>query len=569
MNKNLLPDSTYSAALVSGILVEIYGEQGGSGWSVSGAGDVNNDGFDDIIIGAPGGVGESYLILGKSTNQWEMNMSLANADASFIGETGGDSSGFSVSGAGDVNNDSFDDIIIGVPNRGSYAGESYLILGRPTNQWNLDISLADANASFIGETGVGSDHESGKSVSGVGDVNNDGFDDIIIGAPGSESNAGQSYLILGRPTNQWSMDISLANVNASFIGEVVNDQSGWSVSGAGDVNNDSFDDIMIGAYNKGLGIGESYLILGRPTNQWSMDMSLIDANASFIGETADDYSGFSVSGAGDVNNDGFDDIIIGAFGSEAYAGQSYLILGRPTNFWSTDRSLADANASFIGETTDDWSGRSVSGAGDVNNDGFDDIIIGAYGSRSFTGQSYLILGKPTNQWSMDMPLTAADAYFIGEAADDYFGYSVSGVGDVNNDSYDEIIIGAPSYNIPAGPAVGKSYLIMQPLVRTITETSTESYTTTEFNTKTETKIQETTVPSVETSIVTTTELGPTVTDKTNFTIIKTDTKTEVVTQGENITITHTDSDQADFGLLGSITGLGVMVLILKNRKSIR
>ena len=142
-----------------------------------------------------------------------------------------------------------------------------------------------------------------------------------------------------------------------------------------------------------------------------MDADLSDADASFIGEDASDYSGCAVSGAGDVNADGYDDFIIsarercstnGCTDSAVYAGQTYLILGKASG-WAMDTDLSTADASFIGEDAEDYSGYAVSGAGDVNDDGYADFIIGAYGNDDGgdgAGQTYLILGKASG-WAMD------------------------------------------------------------------------------------------------------------------------------------------------------------------------
>ena len=465
------------------------GENSGdlSGISVAGVGDVNNDGFDDILIGATQNsewetyAGQTYLIFGRPTTDWQMDLSLFEANASFIGEHISDYSGVSVAGAGDVNNDSYDDILVGAPydeDGGIFAGQTYLILGRPTADWQMDQNLSEANASFIGEN---SGDRSGYSVAGAGDVNNDGYDDILIGAyfnyDGGDY-AGQTYLILGGPTATWQMDQSLSEANASFIGENSGDYSGYSVAGAGDVNNDGYDDILIGAYENYA--GQTYLILGGPTATWQMDQSLSEANASFIGEDGGDYSGYSVAGAGDVNNDGYEDILIGAYLDEdggIDAGQTYLILGRPTTDWQMDQSLSEANASFIGEDSGDESGYSVAGAGDVNNDSYDDILIGAYREDDGginAGQTYLILGRSDTQWRMDIDLSEASTSFIGEDSGDYSGYSVAGAGDVNNDGYEDILIGA--YNDEDGGAyAGQTYLILGEIRVDITSPNNKTY----------------------------------------------------------------------------------------------
>jgi hypothetical protein len=169
------------------------------------------------------------------------------------------------------------------------------------------------------------------------------------------------------------------------------------------VNGDGYDDILVGARRNddgGLDAGKTYLVLGKASG-WAMDMNLTDADASFYGENGGDYSGFSVAGAGDVNSDGYDDILIGAFENcEAgdTTGQTYLILGKASG-WTTDINLSNADASFCGEEWGDQSGWSVAGGGDVNGNGADDMLIGAYckasGGRN-AGKAYVIFGVPSD-----------------------------------------------------------------------------------------------------------------------------------------------------------------------------
>jgi len=441
-----------------------------SGHSISGVGDVNGDGFDDLLIGAPGnkdggnGAGQTYLIFGKA-NGWSMDINLSNAGASFIGEESDDRSGNTVSDAGDVNGDGYDDILIGAPGNGEggvEAGQTYLIFGK-SNGWSMDNDLSNADASFIGEN---SEDCSGCCVSGAGDVNADGYDDILIGAKyndDSGQNAGKSYLIFGHATG-WGMNNDLADADVSFVGENEIDFSGYFVACNGDVNADGFSDILIGARENSDGAsyaGKTYLILGKASG-WKKSISLANSDASFIGEGNGDRSGNTVTFAGDVNGDGFDDILISSRrnGDIGHAsGKTYLIFGKASG-WTKNTNLANADASFRGENPRDSSACSVSPAGDVNGDGFDDILIGAYGNNdggNSAGKSYLILGKSIG-WKRNEDLINASASFIGEKENDQFGSYVSDAGDVNGDSLDDIIIGAPQ-NDGGGIDAGKAYLI--------------------------------------------------------------------------------------------------------------
>ncbi len=245
-----------------------------SGYSVSGAGDVNGDGKDDIIIGAPfadpngsNNGGRSYVIYGGSVTTPTFNLSdITNGDGSkgFTlngGENGYDRAGFSVSRAGDVNGDGKDDLIIGadlVDSNGNDSGRSYVIYGGSvtTPTLNLsDITNGDGSKGFTlnGENGF---DQSGVSVSRAGDVNGDGKDDLIIGAPFADPNAsissGKSYLVYGGAITTASFNLSTLNGTNGFVlnGEVADDVSGLSVSSAGDVNGDGKDDIIIGALSQ-------------------------------------------------------------------------------------------------------------------------------------------------------------------------------------------------------------------------------------------------------------------------------------------------------------------------------
>jgi hypothetical protein len=444
-----------------------------AGQSVACAGDVNGDGYDDILVGAYGNdlgsrmSGQTYLIFGKDVD-WAMDVDLSESDASFIGEDRDDNSGRSVACAGDVNGDGFDDILIGAYQNyegGEWAGQTYLIFGKDSG-WVMGMDLSTADASFVGEDVW---DYSGWSVASAGDVNGDSYDDILIGAYWNHENqkweAGQTYLIFGKISG-WSMDTELSAVDASFLGEYNYDHCGWSVASAGDVNNDGYDDILIGARDNddgGGNAGKTYLIFGKAYG-WTMDTDLADADVSFIGQVLEN-SGCSVASAGDVNGDGYDDILIGArHNSEggSNAGKSYLFFGRPDFAWPSSVYLTEADASFIGEEVDDKSGLSVACAGDVNRDGYDDIIIGApYNDASGdgAGKTYLILGKETGDWSKDTDLADADVFLLGEGVGDNSGFSVACAGDVNGDGYGDFLIGAPNNN-DGGSKAGQAYLII-------------------------------------------------------------------------------------------------------------
>ena len=447
------------------------------GQGLAPAGDVNGDGYADLLVGAPQisngqtAEGRVYLYLGSAggigaTPAWTFESNVANALL-----------GTRVSTAGDVNGDGYDDIVVSAPNLSdgqNDEGEVYLFLGSATGpsgtpSWTYEGNLAGAEAGYGlccagdlngdgytdivldifhntsacsvfvfqgGPSGPGGtpDRASATRSSGqlftAGDLNGDGCADIVAGDFTFNNFAGQIYILAGTVTG------NTLPVAAHYGGLNPNDEFGQTACAAGDVNGDGFGDLLVGepGYDNGqTNEGRVLLYLGQASQP---------GNAQFFvknGQASSNY-GWSLS-QGDFNGDGFSDLAVGDptyDDTQSDQGEVEVFYGRASGY------AASPDWIVKGTHADGRLGTSVANAGDVDNDGCDDLVIGepgfGDGGHPLEGAAYLYRGGRTG-------LAGSPAWNIASGVTNaFFGFAVAGAGDVNGDGYADVLVGAPDYS---------------------------------------------------------------------------------------------------------------------------
>jgi hypothetical protein len=424
----------------------------GFGFRLAPAGDVNGDGYSDVIIGAPWyddgastDEGRAFLYHGSATGLSVTPSSTPDdadqADASF---------GLSVSGAGDVNGDGYADIIIGAPlyddGANTDEGRAFVYYGSATGLSatpNNSPDDADQAIAYFGE-----------QVASAGDVNSDGYSDVIIGAwlydDGANANEGNAFVYHGSATG-----LSAVPDNVADDADQPNVYFGTSVASAGDVNGDGYGDVIIGGYFYDDGVftdeGRAFVYYGSATGlSATPDNILDDADQSSA------YFGNSVACAGDVNGDGYSDVIIGAYwyddGLNIDEGRAFVYHGSASGLSAVpDNILDDADQAVA------YFGNSVASAGDVNGDGYSDVIIGAWlyddGANTDEGRAFVYHGSAAGL--SDTPDSTPDD---ADQANAQFGISVCSAGDVNGDGYSDVMIGASAYDDGANTDEGRAFI---------------------------------------------------------------------------------------------------------------
>ena len=420
-----------------------------AGYSIAGVGDVDLDGYDDFLVGATsyGGSleGSVYLVLGPGSGTSTLGAAAAVQFVGSSGSVGSDWLGFDVAGAGDTNGDGWPDLIMsrvqdGTSTKGD--GSVYVFTGPATSH----SGLGSYDAQLIGET---SDDDAGTSIAGGGDVDGDGFDDIVMGAPYYTDSSytssywhGATYLFHGPVSG----DVSCTAADAKIVGANIGyaPESGTSVSIIDDGNGDGFSELAIGAPIgvDGSGIQGGFACVFNGPVAGELVISVADSQ--WTGESSGDQAGNTVSSAGDLNADGYDDLLVGAPGASSWAGAVYLCLGPHT----TTSSLASADAKIIGYAADDMLGKAQATAADFDQDGYSDIAVSTSRNDlggSSAGAAFVLYGPQSGT----MHISAADAIFTGSGSVG-LGYSIASGGDIDGSGYPDLLIGTISEDTEAG-----------------------------------------------------------------------------------------------------------------------
>ena len=417
---------------------------------------------------------------------------LALADAQLAGVSVAQRLGSSVA-MGDFDGDGLDELLLGAPGDG--AGAAWLVTG----PW---VGHGAVDTLGVALEGVAGGDDAGCAVAAAGDVDGDGFTDLLVGAD-LEAGKGAAYLLRG-PLSQ---GVSLATAQATLRGEYASDYAGFSVAGLGDADGDGLAELAVGGWGfdgSGTDGGGAWIwrgslsgeldmgdadvrlegaadhdyagtVAGRPAGgAWGEDSggacagaaylllgpvegagSLVDADGMRTGESAMDLAGWAVSGVGDVNGDGRADYAVGALAEDegaCDAGAAYVVLGPGIG----GADLASADAKLLGVAAGDGAGGALVAAGDVYGTGFDDILVGAAEAEGGSGAAYLVLAPLSGSLS----LAEADTIVFGEAAGDQVGGSLA-VGDADGDGSPDLLIGAPGES-SGGSGAGAGYLLLGP-----------------------------------------------------------------------------------------------------------
>lgn len=407
------------------------------------------------------------------------------------GETAGAQVGSALTYVRDLNGDTYPDLVVGAPlyPTDTKMGRIYVFFGKTgqgNSAWERTISLSEADVVLTGDK---NNENVGASIINAGDLNADGIIDLAVGAPGNNeggTNGGKVFIVFGRKTG-WSKSDTLSNFSgASFIG-YTSEKVGISLARGGQLNGtltDFAEDLIIGSESHTeagkLLAGRAFIVFGRKTG-WEKNVKLTDTTgktsttavgiASIVGDVADQRVGRVVGGMLNLNQDGYDDFILGAPGDTAAGqndrGQVGIVFGKASG-WGRDSSFAATlNMLVTGEQDGSGFGKTVTTSASLDGDVAKDIIVAAPdfdgdGGLVDTGKIYIFRAKGSTTFSTGNNFTAdkADASWLGEAIYDRAGSSLADVGDFNLDGVEDLLVGAELADVKnSSDNAGRVYLV--------------------------------------------------------------------------------------------------------------
>lgn len=392
--------------------------------------DVNGDGFDDIAIG---GYDPNYMVRATPAtvsvyHGSPMGPSAVPANV-FRSEGPRDLFGYSVAGAGDLNGDGYGDLAVGAwlasPMGRTSAGTTTIYLGSP-----MGLTLASATV-LPGERAM---IEAGFSVASAGDVNRDGYGDLVVGvlgaAPAGRMDAGGALIYHGS-----AMGIQ-RNPFRSLEGVTPGDGFGVSVAGLGDINGDGYSDVAVGAWSGDApgraNAGTASVFQGSPNG------IIAGPTRVYEGVLTNDYFGRSLTGAGDINGDGYGDLLVGSYYADVRMVQD---AGTATVYHGSAMGMSATPAIVLeGVARLNYFGIAVGSAGDINADGFGDMVVGAYFATSAMGIGRA--GVASVYYGSAMGISMMPSQVLdGQAPNEQFAVSTARAGDTNGDGFDDLIVG--------------------------------------------------------------------------------------------------------------------------------